>query len=531
MNLAPIVLFVYNRPGHTRQTLEALSNNDLADQSKLFVFADGMKSGATETQIQAIKDTKKVIREKNWCKEVHLIEAGHNKGLADSIISGVTKIINQYGKVIVLEDDIVTSKGFLKYMNDALELYKEEDKVMHVSAFIYPTNMEKMPNTYFYNVNSCWGWGTWKKAWEKFNSDTSELLHNVSKNYDEFIFNGGQGSVFFQQLEANFIGQLKTWAVKWHSSIYLHNGLCLHPNKSLTINIGLDNSGEHCGIDNFHKPKYFAEFINVERLDPAQSERMHLHASQAIQRYFRRKRNSILQQDILYIFNFMYRKLKKIFSKQTREYQRLKKLPRYTESKTVLLGKEIKIVDSNTFLGGQKELFEKNIYRFNLNKTYAPYIIDCGANIGLSVIYFKQLFPDANILAFEPDPDIFNVLEYNIKSFGYHNVKLNKKAIWKDNTTIRFQQEGGYSGRIPKDGDVGRIIEVDTVSLKDLLINKDVDFLKLDIEGAEYEVIKSCYDILKRVKNIFIEYHSHYSERQTLHEILEILQQQEKILL
>ena len=136
--LAPIVLFVYNRPWHTEQTLNALMQNELADQSVLYIYADGPKENATEEQLKKIEEVRHVIRTKKWCKEVHIIESEKNKGLADSIINGVTEIVNKYGKVIVLEDDIVTSKGFLKYMNEALELYKEEDKVYHISGYMFP---------------------------------------------------------------------------------------------------------------------------------------------------------------------------------------------------------------------------------------------------------------------------------------------------------------------------------------------------------------------------------------------------------
>ena len=138
MILAPIIVFAYNRPYHLRQTLEALSENDLSDQSNLIIFCDGPKNNASPEQLEAIKEVRSIAHAKKWCKKVIVEESEYNKGLADSIVNGVSSVVEEYGRVIVLEDDIVTSRGFLKYMNDALELYEHDDQVMHISGYMYP---------------------------------------------------------------------------------------------------------------------------------------------------------------------------------------------------------------------------------------------------------------------------------------------------------------------------------------------------------------------------------------------------------
>ena len=135
--LAPIVLFVYDRPWHTHQTLEALKSNLLAENSLLIIYSDGPKEEATDEQLSNIKEVRKLIREKKWCGQVEIIESDCNKGLAASIINGVTKVVNEFGEIIVLEDDLVTSKGFLKYMNDCLELYASEETVGCIHAWNY----------------------------------------------------------------------------------------------------------------------------------------------------------------------------------------------------------------------------------------------------------------------------------------------------------------------------------------------------------------------------------------------------------
>jgi Predicted glycosyltransferases len=240
-SLAPITLFVYNRPEHTLRTLEALANNILANESILYIYADGPKE-----DIEDVASTRKIIRQKQWCKEVHIIESKVNNGLADSIIRGVSEVINKYGKVIVLEDDIVTSPYFLQYMNDALSLYENEDKVMHISSFVpKTTGAEKLQETYFLRFMSCWGWATWKRAWDKLITDISYLHKSLPKRADFKEYNLEGALNQYALVELNYRGELKTWAIKWYSTIFIDNGLCLYPRQSLVENIGFDGSGEN----------------------------------------------------------------------------------------------------------------------------------------------------------------------------------------------------------------------------------------------------------------------------------------------
>jgi len=283
MELAPIALFVYNRPWHIKKTLEALATNDLSNQSVLFIYADGPKKDASKEELKSIYDVRKVIREKNWCQKVNIIESNKNKGLADSIISGVTEIVNKYGKVIVLEDDIVTSKGFLRYMNDALDLYKNEDKVMHIAGHVPPIKL-KLPETFFYNQTSCWGWGTWKRAWKYFNIDAEFLLNKLIEGDCVYRFNIDGSYPFINHLKENINGNLNTWAVKWQASVYLANGLCLHPRFSLAKNIGLDGSGVYSGKSNHFNHTKLIDKINVEPVGLIESSR----ARKQIGKFYRR---------------------------------------------------------------------------------------------------------------------------------------------------------------------------------------------------------------------------------------------------
>jgi len=240
-NLAPICLFVYNRPEHTLKTLTSLKNCHLANQSKLFIFADGLKHGASIECILNIEKVRKIIRSEKWCGSVDIIENERNKGLANSIIEGIGYVINRYEKAIIVEDDLELSSGFLDYMNQALDFYENNDKVMHIAGFSPPLKY-KLPETYFFNVPTCWGWATWKRAWDFFNPSASQLLPLV-KNKGLWTFDIMRSFNYYRMLKKNAKGHVNSWFIRWYASIYLLDGLCLHPGKSLVNNTGIDRSG------------------------------------------------------------------------------------------------------------------------------------------------------------------------------------------------------------------------------------------------------------------------------------------------
>ena len=274
MNLAPIVLFVYNRPNHTLKTLEALEQNNLASESELFVFCDGPKPNADQSTIKAIAEVREVIKKRQWCKNVKIYESDINKGLADSIVSGVTTVVNKYGKIIVLEDDIVTSKGFLKYMNEALTLYEHEEDIMHIGSYLpKTTGNNDLPETFLSRFMSCWGWATWKTSWKKANWNTEFLYDQIVDTKVLYEFNLEGVLDYHTQLEKNLNGSIKTWAIKWFASVFLNSGLCLYPKKSLSENIGFDGTGEHCEDKDLIVDFNFDQEIEVSQIAVKESRK------------------------------------------------------------------------------------------------------------------------------------------------------------------------------------------------------------------------------------------------------------------
>ena len=172
---APVALFVYNRPDHTRQTLEALARNRGAETTTLYVFSDGPKPNASAEERQRIAVTRQLVCSQPWVRNIILVESDANRGLADSIVAGVQRVLAEHGRVIVLEDDIVTSPGFLEFMNRGLELYADDEKVMHLSGYMYPLDLPTR-GTAFLRILSCWGWATWARAWRHYEADVEAHL-------------------------------------------------------------------------------------------------------------------------------------------------------------------------------------------------------------------------------------------------------------------------------------------------------------------------------------------------------------------
>ena len=200
---------------------------------------------------------------------------------------------------------------------------------------------------------------------------------------------------------------------------------------------------------------------------------------------------------------------------------KLFKRKRFKPYTSTFRGHTLHVHDHASFRLGNNEMFKDEVYKF-ISAKKNPFIIDCGSNIGMSILYFKSLYPGARIVGFEADPYIFSFLEKNMKSYNASDVTVINKAVWDaEDETLSFLAEGGAGGRLQEKSDQFKFIDVKTARLKNYMTG-EVDFLKLDIEGAEYKVIADCVDELRSVKHLFIEYHSMPGREQNLHDILAI---------
>ena len=260
MNFAPIILFVYNRLEHTKKTVEALKNNTLASESELFIYSDAAKN---EENIDKVSQIRKYIKNIDGFKNITIIEASENKGLATTIPSGISDIINQFGRVIVLEDDIVTSKYFLQFMNEALEEYKDDDNVGTVSGYLYPFG--KVDSTFFLQQGSSWGWGIWKRSWDLYENNGQKLLDELLSKNLAYKFDYDENGGFISMLEDSIKGKIDAWDIKFYATMFLKKKLHYFPHHSLTMNIGFDNSGTHCSEWSFYDTILYNKPVEIKR--------------------------------------------------------------------------------------------------------------------------------------------------------------------------------------------------------------------------------------------------------------------------
>jgi len=248
-NLAPIALFVFKRPEHTRQTLASLADNPEFNSSPLYIYCDGARN---EKDLVDVEITRDIIGSWEHPNKT-IITQKINCGLANSVIAGVTALVSQYGRVIVVEDDLVVSKYFLSYLNSALDKYYNSRKVLQISAYMFPVaEFSDKKETMFLPFITSWGWATWSRAWEVFDAKAThwECLLTNSETRKQFDLGGcyDYSGMLLRQVR----GEIDSWAIRWNWSVFQHNGLVIYPPTSLVKNIGFDGSGTHCRPDDFH---------------------------------------------------------------------------------------------------------------------------------------------------------------------------------------------------------------------------------------------------------------------------------------
>ena len=281
MKHAPILLFTYNRLSHTRRCVEALLNNSLASESELFIYSDAAKD---ESQQRAVEEVRQYIHTIRGFKHITITERDENWGLARSIIDGVTTQVNRYGRVIVLEDDLVVAPHFLQFMNDALETYKDEPMVGHIQACDF-TQDPTLPETFLIRWTGSWGWGTWDRAWKYLNPNGKALLQELidKKLTYTFDFNGKYG--YTRMLRRQIEGKNNSWAIRWNASLFLKGILSLNVGRSLVQNEGFDGSGTNCGGGGLYASQLHMDVLPVQKISPIEEN---IEARQAFVRYYAR---------------------------------------------------------------------------------------------------------------------------------------------------------------------------------------------------------------------------------------------------
>lgn len=285
---APIALFVYKRLQHTQKVIESLLSNETAKDSILFIFSDSAK---TEIDREHVKKVREYIKNISGFKKLEIIYRDKNLGLAESIISGVTEVIETHGNVVVLEDDLVLSPYFLEYVNKGLEMYENVEEVISIHGYIYPLK-KTLPETFFLKGADCWGWATWKRGWYLFEQNAQKLITEICERNleNEFDLNGAVKNV--KMLKKQLKGENDSWAIRWHASAFLKNKYTLYPGRSLVQNIGMGKQSTHTKKTNVYDVELSPNPINVEKIEVMENEIV----KEEIEKYFKSIKKSYLHK-------------------------------------------------------------------------------------------------------------------------------------------------------------------------------------------------------------------------------------------
>jgi GT2 family glycosyltransferase len=301
-NLAPIALFVYNRPDHTRRTLAFLQKNQLAENSRLFIFADGARTEADKPRVEQVRQ---ILDGVTGFKSVKIIASETNLGLAESIIRGVTQLTQEYGKVIVFEDDLLSSPYTLQYFNEALDRYEHEEQVMHVGAYMYDLKDPSLPETFFYRAATSWGWATWGRAWKYFEPNINTLISQFDQErIHQFSIEGSMN--FWKQMLQFKSGKNNSWAIRWYASIFLKGGLTLNPSRSFIQNIGHDGSGVHSNNEDIYQVRMAQKPVSQYPTVIDENRQ----AYEAIKNFLKNRKGNLLQRGLRFIVQLRTRFLK-----------------------------------------------------------------------------------------------------------------------------------------------------------------------------------------------------------------------------
>ena len=250
---APVVVFVYNRADHARITLNCLRENVLADKSDLYIYCDNAKNEKAQEGVDAVRTMVDDFVKNSGFLSVTVIKAEQNKGLAASIIGGVGEVLDRYGRIIVVEDDLTTSKDFLTYMNNALDFYENNEKIWSISGYTFPLkSLRSYPHDIYMSPRGCsWGWATWKNRFDKVDWEVSDFEEFIRDSARIKHFNEG-GPDMTDMLSRQVHGKINSWAIRWCYQESKENMFTVYPKESRVRNIGCDNSGTNCVDSNLY---------------------------------------------------------------------------------------------------------------------------------------------------------------------------------------------------------------------------------------------------------------------------------------
>jgi FkbM family methyltransferase len=534
-----VLLTTFNRPDVTMKVFEEIRR---AKPPRLYISSDGPRVAKEGEREKVLDLRERLVDAVDWECEVKTLFRDKNLSCREAMSGAITWLFENEEDGIILEDDCVPNESFFKFCEELLDYYKDDKRVMHISGNQFIEDYKSNDSYYFAKIEHCWGWATWADRWKYYGTDLKDYSEeNLKKFSKDKNVQNYWGNILARMKE----GTIDSWAYQWTFKIVEQDGFCINPSVNLVSNIGFNSNATHTKGTSYP----YANMRTYE-IDEIKHPKMIRYNKKLVQEIYK-KHFHIKLQDKKNYMKLLIRVVKKIMKKVKALLKRIKrkllkeikklrkseKAPRseknmfieifekyrhekrFEEHKITFMNKDLLVPDVVSFAYQIKDIFIDEVYKFKSDRQ-DPVIFDCGANIGMSIQYFKRLYPNAKVKAYEPDSTIFKYLVHNTK--GLDNVSLTNKAVWIKEEKLEFNSEGADGGSIF--GIMDRKVEIDAVKLKDE-INKEIhiDFLKLDIEGPEYKVLQDCDGSLDNVDNIFIEYHSFKDKEQELGKLLELL--------
>lgn len=534
-----VLLTTFNRPDVTMKVFKEIRK---AKPPKLYISSDGPRPDRKGEKQKVLDLRKKLVDAVDWDCEVKTLFRDKNLGCRKAMSSAITWFFENEKDGIILEDDCLPNQSFFKFCEELLDYYKDDKRIMHISGNQFIENYKSKYSYYFAKIEHCWGWATWADRWEYYGTDLKDYSE---ENLKKFSKDKNVQDYWRNILEKMKREEIDSWAYQWTFKIVEQNGFCINPSVNLVSNIGFN-------IDATHTKRSNNIYVNtktceINRIKHPKRVRYNQKLIREIyQKHFKinYKNNTNYLALITTPIKKIKKKIRSLLGKikrklviKTKDLIKNKKVPnserevfieifknykdkeRFKEHKITFLNRDLLVPDAVSFAYQIRDIFINEVYKFK-SSTKSPMILDCGANIGMSILYFKKIYPSARIKAYEPDNTIFKYLVHNTE--GLENVSLINKAVWTKEEKLGFNSEGADGGSIF--GIMNRKIEIDTIRLKDEIKKEDhIDFLKIDIEGPEYKVLQDCDGFLNNITNIFVEYHSFKDKEQELGKLLELL--------
>ena len=523
---SPILLLTFNRFDVTMRVFEAIKK---VAPYRLYLASDGPRN--TEEAITVDQIRTMVTSSIDWDCEVKTLFRDTNLGCRNAVNSAITWLFQNEERGIILEDDCLPHPTFFSFCEVLLEKYADNDDIWTISGDNFHRDKGSKEHSYYFSKYfHCWGWATWRRAWKDYQANVEINLSNISKYHLDLVSDDNPYFVTYWMpiLEKCQMNQIDTWDYSFLFESFCRKKYHIHPSKNLIENIGFGSDATHT---TGQSPNYTVEAMQFPLKHPPSTERdsnadkltEKIHFKIGIKKKKRKKRYKRL------IKSFKDR-LALLFCvgsiRNRKKISILKRLKRHVSGKIKLNQITWSYPDPVSFAYAYEQIVFSEIYKFT--PVANPRIIDCGANVGIASIYWALQYPNASITSVEADPNIYQYLQKNIQSSGVRNINTINKAVWHEHRTLKFLQDnadgGGISDCLNETLKIKRQeIEVETVLLNSLIDNCKVDLLKIDIEGAECDLLLNQADSLKNVQRLFVEYHSFISKPQRLHELLTLL--------